>query len=893
MNLGRAFDVLVLRLRSLFGRGRLEHDLDRELRFHVDQQVEENLARGMAPDQARQAALRRLGALAQIKEECRDMRRTNQIETIAQDLRYAVRYLGRAPGFTAVIVLTLALSIGANSAIFSVIEGVLLRPLPYPRADRIVRIFFNSDIYPKFPLNPFDFRDFRERNSSFESIAAISRSDVQLSGSGDPVRLQAFRITAGYFRVLGFAPAQGGEFTTDDELPERGRLAILSDRIWRNRFASDPSMIGRTITLNAEPYTVMGVMPPAVQHPGNDYHSIADGDTVDVWLPFTFDGDPNQRGSHYMEGIGRLKPGVTTEQANADLGAILSQLAGEHPGDQGWRLFLVPLYQEMVGGTRNLLLVLLGAVGLLLLIACVNAANLLLARSTARRREIAVREALGAARPRIVRQLLTESLVIALAGAALGTLLATGGVRALVSLLPAGFPRASAIHLDPMVFAFTIVIALLTGLLFGIVPALIGSRTDLQQNLREGGRGATGSYRQLRLRNLLVAAETGLACMLLIAAGLMLHSFVNLLRADPGFRPQQVLTASISLPFKEYRERDQVRRFYEQLIADLQALPEVRSAGVATDLPWTGYDENLGGFLIEGQPASSSQRTTARYHVASLDYFRAMGVPLLSGRFFTDHDDASGPQVLIINETMARRYWPGEDALGKRISFDSQPKEKDWVQVVGVVGDIKDRPESSAAHPAFWWPLAQMPFTFTDMSVVLRSSSGSGPGILADPLRLAVNRLDSGLAVADVQLMNQIADESVSKQRFTLFLVALFAALALILATIGMYGVISYSVNQRLGEFGMRLALGARPWDLLTMILGQGLRLSIAGSAGGLLCAAVFARLLGGLLYGVSGADPVTFAGVALVALATAMLACYLPARRASHADPMSSLRSE
>jgi predicted permease len=545
----------------------------------------------------------------------------------------------------------------------------------------------------------------------------------------------------------------------------------------------------------------------------------------------------------------------------------------------------------MVGRTQHMLLVLLGAVGLLLLIACVNAANLLLARSSARRREVAVREALGAPRSRIVRQLLTESIVIALAGAVLGTILAVGGVRLLVSLLPTGFPRASAIRLDPIVFAFTVSIALLTGLLFGIVPALVASRSDLQQNLRDGSRGATGSRRQLHLRSVLVVAETALASVLLIAAGLMLHSFVNLLRADPGYRPQQLLTASISLPFKEYGTRPQARRFYEQLIDSLQTLPGVRSAGVGTDLPWTGYDENIGGFVVEGRPPSFNQKTTARYHVASPNYFQAMGIPLLGGRFFSAHDDPAAPQVLIVNDTMARRYWPGEDAIGKRISFNDQPKESDWFQIVGVVGDIKDRPDNSAAHPALWWPLAQMPFTFTDMSVVLRSSSG--PAVLADPLRLAVNHLDPQLAVADVRLMNQIADESVSGQRFALFLVGLFAALALVLATIGMYGVISYSVNQRMHEFGMRLALGARPADLMRMILRQGVKLSIVGSAIGLLSATVLARLLGNLLYGVGGADPLTFAAVALLALGTATLACYLPARRATQADPASSLRAE
>jgi predicted permease len=698
--------------------------------------------------------------------------------------------------------------------------------------------------------------------------------------------LRTFRVTAGYFRVLGFTPARGSEFTTADELAVQGRLAILSDRLWRARFASAPDIVGRTISLNAEPYTVVGVMPPGVQHPGNDYHAVADGDTVDLWLPFPYDGNPNQRSSHFMEGIGRLKPGVSPEQANADLTAVLSRMASEHTG-KGWRVYLVPLYRELVGRTRNMLLVLLAAVGLLLLIACVNAANLLLARSSARVREMAVRSALGAARGRIIRQLVTESLVIALAAGALGTTFAVGGIRALVACLPAGFPRAAEIHLDSAVFAFTLLVAVLTGLLFGLVPAATASRTDLQNSLREGGRGATASSRHLQLRNLLVVGETGLACVLLIAAGLMLHSFVNLMRTDPGFRPQQVLTATLSLPRETYRGEAQIRQFHERLIAALQSLPRVRSAGLGTDLPWTGYDENAGGFTVEGRTADYNDKTTARYHAASIDYFRAMGIPLLRGRFFTPRDDKEALRVILVNQTMAERYWPGEDAIGKRISFNDKPAEKDWMQIAGVVGDVKDRADSSAAQPAFWWPLAQVPFR--DVSVALRSNSD--PAALGNQLRFAVRQLDPQLAIADLRVMNQVTDAAVSGQRFALFLVGLFAVLALVLATIGIYGVISYSVNQRMHEFGLRMALGARPGDLVRMILRQGVTLSVAGAALGLVSAVGLTRMLGSLLYGVGGRDPITFAGVALLALVTTALACYIPARRAAQADPMNSLR--
>jgi predicted permease len=887
--LKRLLDIFLLRVRSLTGRAQVERELDRELSFHLDQLTEENIAHGMSPDEARAAARRALGGVSQIQEECRDMRRTNHVETIWNDLRYAVRTLVRTPGFTIIIVLTLALSIGANSAIFSVIQGVLLRPLPFAQPDRLVRVYFQSDAQPKFPLNPNDFRDFRERTRTFESIAAMTRHDVQLSGgSTDPVMLRGFIVTAGYFHTLGLNPARGRDFTTNDELAERWRLAILSDRLWRSRFSADPNILGRKITLNTETFTIVGVMPPGAQHPGNNFQAVADGDTVDLWMPFFLYEYPNDLGSHYLDTIGRLKPGATQSDANADLSLVLEQLKKEHTG-RGWRIYTIPLYQETVGRSKRMLLVLLGAVGLLLLIACVNAANLLLARSSARVREIAVRSALGAARGRIVRQLLTESLVIALAGAALGTLLAYGGVCVLVSFLPADFPRASAIRLDATVFAFTLIVAILTGLLFGLVPALTASRTDLQNSLRESGRSTTGGASQLRLRNFLVVGETGLACVLLIAAGLMLHSFVNLLRADPGFEPQQVLTASLSLPVQRYREVPRRVEFYKQLIANLEALPGVQSAGAGTDLPWTGYDGNADGYKIEGRSDEYNDRTTARYHVATPDYFRALGIPLVAGRFFDGREDKDGPYVIIINETMANRYWRGENAIGKRISFRSRPQEKDWMQIIGIVRDVKDEPNSTSNHPAFWMPHSQQ--TERNLFMVMRSSSD--PAMLANQFRLAVRQLDSELAVADLRTMNQISTTALSTQRFSLFLVGLFALLALVLATFGMYGVISYSVNQRMHEFGLRMALGARPSDLLRLILGQGLTLSILGAAAGLLCAAGLTKLLGSLLYGVSAKDPLTFSAVALLALATTTLACYLPARRAAAADPMHSLRAE
>lgn len=890
MNLERWLDLVYMRLRSLLRRNRLEQELDRELQFHLEQQIAENLALGMPPAEARHAARRKLGGTAQIQEECRDMRRTDYLENLWRDVRYALRALRKSPGFAVVIVLTLALAIGANSAIFSVIDGVLLKPLPYPEPDRIVRIFFHSRAYAKFPLNPFDFRDFRARNRSFDCLAGFTRADLQLSGAGQPERFTGFNVTAGFFRVLGLRPARGREFTTNDELPGNGRVAILSDRIWRSRFAADPHIIGRKIMLDAQPFAVVGVMPPGAGHPGNEYHGVAHGETVDVWSPFTFQGNPAQRGSHYLEVIGRVKKGITPAQVHGEMDALLAQLAREHPdNDTGWQVLVIPLYQEIVGSSQRLLLVLLGAVALVLLIACANAANLLLARATARQREIAVRSALGAGRSRLVRQMLAESLLIALLGGGLGAAMAAGGVRVLVALLPAGFPRAGAIHVNAAVFAFTLLIALATGILFGLAPALQAARTDLQQSLRDAGRSSTAG-RHTRLRSALVVAEVSLACVLLIGAGLMLRSFVNLLRTDPGFRPEHVLTASVSLPDAQYKPQ-QAPHFFERLVENLRTVAGIRAAAAGTDLPWTGYDDNIGGFTIEGKKPPAHDEFHARYHVASADYFRALGIPLLRGRFFHAGDTMNAPLALIINQSMARRYWPGEDALGKRITFDDKPQEKDWMRVVGIVGDVKDQPNSKSAEMALWWPMLQTPVSVQDMSVVVRGSSD--PALLVNDLRQAVRDLDPGLAVANVRLMDQIADASISTPRFALFLVGLFAALALTLAAIGMYGVISYSVNQRVHEFGLRMALGAKPWDVVRLVLGQGVRLALLGVAVGIVCALALGRVLRSLLYEVSAVDPLTFTWVSLVAIAITALACYLPARRATAADPMAALRSE
>jgi predicted permease len=889
----RRLDIFRLRLRSLLQKKRVEEDLDREMLFHLDRQIAENIASGMPPEDARRAAVRGLDGITRIKEECRDMRRTDWIDDFLYDLRHAVRTLANGPGFATVIVLTLALAIGANTAIFSVVNGVLLRRLPYPDQDRLVRFFMTNAAYPKFPINPWDFVDFRARNRSFQSMAIMSRADAQLSGVGEPVRLTGFLVSGAYFRVLGIGPERGREFDFRDELPGSGHVAILSDRIWRGLFHADPNILGQTVWLEQQPYTVVGVMPADMQHPGNEYRAVPYGDTVDVWRPFTFQGNPNGRGSHYTEGIARLKSGVSRQSADSEMNAMMAQLGREHPdNDAGWHIMVVPIYREIVGTSERMLLVLLGAVALVLLIACANAANLSLARATSRRREMAMRLALGAKRSRLVRQMLTESVLISIAGGLAGSALAVGGIKVLVSLLPGGFPRAHDIHLNLGVFAFAVAVTIGSGILFGLAPALQSSGVDLQESLREGARGASGSTRHLRWRNALVVSELSLACVLLAGAGLLLRSFVNLLLTDPGFRSEHVLTAVVSLPGDTYKNHASVSRFYDQLVARLSMMPGVRSAGIGSDLPWTGYDDNLGGFQIEGKQHPPNEEFHARYHAATPDYFRALGIPLIRGRFFADSDAEKAPRVLIINQAMAGKYWPGEDVIGKRIDFFADhPKESDSTRIVGVVGDVKDTPEKSAAQPAFWWPVAQVSFPAQEAAIAIRSDLV--PTSLTNSVRNAVRELDPALPVANVRVMDEIADASVSAPRFTLFLVALFAALAIALAGIGTYGVISYSVNQRMQEFGIRIALGASRRDLLRLVLVRGLSLAFSGVVVGITGAMPLARLLRTMLYQVSAADPLTFSAIAVFALAIAALACYLPARRATKVDAMLSLRAE
>ena len=878
------------RLRALFYRTRVEAELDEELQFHMEREAEKYQLAGLSKDEAYRRARMAFGGHEQTKEHVRDARGTSWLENTAQDVRYALRQLRANPVFAVVMIATLALAIGANSAIFSVVNGVLLRQLPYSRADRIVRLFLTSEAFPRFSLNPWDFHDYRDRNRSFKDLAAFMHSDLQLSsGAGQPAMLTGFAITSGFFNLLGIQPELGHEFNRSNEVPNSANEAILSDRLWRTRFAADPNILGRKITLNAMPYTVVGIMPSGTEHPGNDYRPVAYGQHVDVWTPFRFEGNPAQRGTHFIEGFGRLKDGVTVGHAESEMNAIMAQIMREHGRDtKQWHVLVVPLNQAIVGASRPMLLMLLGAVGMVLLIACANAANLLLARAASRRRELAVRLALGAPRARLVRQLLTESLTIALAGGLLGLGMAVGGVRVLVSMLPKDFPRVTDIRVSAPVFWFTLAVTLGTGILFGLVPALQASRSDPRKGLHDGGRTLTSGRHQQRLRSALVVSEVTLACVLLIGAGLMLRSLLKQMHLNPGFQEDHTLTATLSLPAADFKDDPSVVRFYQQLTGDLRAIPGVENVGAGSDLPWTGWDENT-SFDVEGKQPPPGTYFHARFHAATPDYFRALGTPLIGGRFFTDADKQDAPQVIVINEAMAKKYWPHENAVGKRITFEDHPKEKDWLTVVGMVADVKDKPNSPAAEPGLWWSQHQV--AFRDMAVVVRFDGD--PAAMTTALRTEVHRLNPGLAVAHVQLMDQIVQESVAAPRMEFVLVGMFGALAIILAAIGTYGVIAYAVSERTTEFGLRMALGAQRSDLMRLVLKQGARLVIPGAAAGVVLALALGRALNSLLYGVKPHDPITFAVVTGIVLTTALIASYVPARRASKADPMRALRAE
>jgi putative ABC transport system permease protein len=807
------------------------------------------------------------------------------METLLQDFKYGVRMLYKNRGFTAIALLALALGIGANTAIFSVVNSVLLRPLPYRDPQRLIMIWENYQQRggpEREWASPADFRDFRDQAQSFEHVAALVGWGPTLTGQDEPADLQGAAVSYDTFEMLGVEPALGRSFRADEDRAGAERVAVLSHNLWQRRFGSDPAIVGKNLTLGGESYAVIGVMPRGFSFP-----ILKD---TEIWRPITpaLAAIPGcDRGCVILRVIAKLNPGVPIEAARAEMTALTSRLAEQYPeSNKGVGATLVPLHEQLVGDVRPAMLVLLGAVGLVLLIACANVANLLLARAAAREKEVAIRAALGASRSRLIRQHLTESLVLAVIGGALGLLTAFWIVDLLVSVAPKGTPRIEEVAIDPIVLAFTFGTAMLTGIAFGLAPALLSSRTNFNSTLKEGGRDTSATSRGARVRSGLVVSEVALALMLLIGAGLLIKSFINLQRVDPGFNPKSVLRIDVSLPRTRYPERNQSASFYKELLDRVAALPGVQSAGAVSSLPLSGggTDSN---FAIEGQPAAEpDQRPVAWYSSVTPGYFRAMGIRLLKGRELTEADNADARKTVVISESMARRYFTDQDPLGKRIVFGggNDPRE-----IVGVVSDVKFFGLNLDARPSMYYPHAQNPAR--GMSLVVRTQGG--PLSLAAAIRGQVSALDRNLAVSNVMTMEQLVGASLSEPRFVLLLLGAFASVAMLLSAIGVYGVVSYSVTQRSHEIGVRMALGAQMSDVLKLVVGQGMTLVLGGVGLGLIAAFALSRVMESLLFGVSATDLTTFAATSIILAAVALGACLVPARRATKVGPMESLRYE
>ncbi|HEX8186873.1 MAG TPA: ABC transporter permease, partial [Pyrinomonadaceae bacterium] len=851
-------NVFWARLRALAGRESVISDIDEELRLHVELVTEENLALGMSPAEARRAAQMSFGNFDSIRDTAYTVRGGGLMETFLQDVRYGVRVLAKNKGFTAVAVLTLALGIGANTAIFSVVNDLLLRPLPYSDAERVVMLW---EVSPggrhMNTTSRANFREWRAQGSSFESMAAFSDQRLNLTGAGEPEEVAVQLATPDLFKVLGVEPILG-RVLVEEDLRSDSASVVLSHSFWKRRFGADPNIIGKPVTLNGLPFNVVGVMPPSFQW--HIKQRSGTGKPAEVWMglamPQPGGQGANERG-RFLSVVARLKRGVTFEQAEAELKTIHKRLEQDSTYNKNYTAEVIPLREQFVGNIRPALWVLLGAVGLVLLIACANVANLLLSRVAAREKEIALRTALGARRTRVIRQLLTESLLLSLLGSVLGLLVAWWGIGALVAISPRDLVSLQNVGINTTVLAWTLGVTLLTSILFGIAPALEATRLNLNDALKEGGKGADAQgSRSRRLRGFLVVGEVALALMLLAGAGLLVKSFAQLRKIDTGFETENVLTMVLRLPSSKYKEDPQFIAFFRQALERVRAIPGVRSAGIVNYLPLYGGLGAATGFDVEGQPPSPpGAGPSTNVRVADSGYFKTMGIPVLRGRTFTDAEDAEVRPVILVSESFARKHFPGEDPLGKRLKV-YMSEEPAWAEIVGVVGDVRYDNLTAEAEPFVYYPHPGLTYEF--MTLVIRTAGD--PAEMAPAVRREIAAIDPDQPVSDVRTMTQVMADTVARARFNTLLLAVFAGLATLLAAVGIFGVMSYSVQLRTREIGLRMALGAQPGRVLMLVLRQGLVLTLIGIGVGLAGALALSKVMSGLLYGVGTSDPATFA---------------------------------
>ncbi|MGB9403814.1 MAG: ABC transporter permease [Candidatus Acidiferrales bacterium] len=892
---------LVRRLKMLMHRRQFDADLEEEMRLHLELRQQEHLASGMTPDDARAAARRRFGNVTSLTEKSRVAWGWEWFEQLAQDMRYSLRILRKSPGFTAISVLTIALGIGATTAIFSVVDATLLHPLPYPQPDQLVSIEDDvpgvgaQDVGMSVP----EWQDL-QRSGIFEYVSPIGGGDVNLTGSSQPARIRFLNIAPNYFALLGVKPQLGSAFNPEDHTPGFTLEVLIGDGLWKRAFAADPGILGKSLRLDNDLYRVIGVMPAGYHDPGRS----ADERNTEIWAASGFaaaPAPPPQRNTRILQAaIARIKPGLTIAAAQSRLDALVSVLQKQFPLDyplqNQWTVRLLPLKERVVGNVRQSLFLLLGAVGLVLLIGCVNIANLVLARASARGREMAVRQALGAARTRLIRQLLTESLFLSLLGGIAGLAILFCMKGFLLQIVPDSLPRLTEISISWSVLLFAFGASLVAGAIFGLAPALHAGRLDLTHMLKQEGRGSTGSGEHARTRRVLVVTEFALSLVLMIAAGLLLRSFWDLLNVRPGFNPQNVMAVRTWLPVPNdpttdiYGTAAQEAPFLREILRRGRTLPGVEEVAIgdlaAVPLGHGWRDLNPFPLILEGHEAQSSQPPLVNRSSVTPEYFHLLGITLLRGRLFNELDNDKAPQVAVINEALALKYWPDEDALGKRFK---RPADSSWTTVIGVIADARTESLSEATVPEIYLTAYQR--RPNDLAIFLRGRLD--PAAIPVELREQVQSVDPGLPVFGAQTLDEAVSASLSERRFSMEIVALFALTALLLAGLGIYGVISYVVSERTHEIGIRLTLGAQRRSILHMVLRQGLGLAIAGAAVGLVCALIVSHLMAGLLYGVRPTDSLTFAGVSLLFIGVALLACYIPARRAMRVDPMVALRYE